>query len=529
MQNDKFYDTVYRKCILKINFMQTNTNTKKPIGLILGGIWVANCILAIAIAFYYNWLPFMNAAPKPYANISADAFDGTSMPITHIPDWSKAETRDKSLDFRNIPTNKIIPIPRYDINGLQNVNNLMARFTYTVAYMGSYTLNYKENDGSHLGVDIRAPIGTPVLSIANGVVVRTVEADSSGNKFVVIRHDNVPVNGKTQDLYSSYLHLSEISVREGTKIAKGEMLGRVGITGITTTPHLHFQIDTADAPFHPYWPFTSAEARAAGMNIFQGVTAGLGSQKALAYTIHPMNFVQNYLSGNTEKNFNDNNNIEIPMKSLEEIVNFKEVESSPALKNLEDLVTFTAAPETPKAEEKIIVASAITYNTESCEKNLDSYEEKFAKFQNATCGFDHISKISANKNLTRAEALTMLMKFYKESPESGISHFLDINLADEILQGYAVKAYQKGIFKGEYLYPNKTISRAEFIEVLSRFGFLNEAPANYRAYSDVGPNSSLFKSVNNYGYTIGVKNVKLSPNAPITQTEAVNFLNYLMR
>ena len=64
------------------------------------------------------------------------------------------------------------------------------------------------------------PLDTPILSIANGVVVRTVESDATGDKFVVIRHDNVPLNGKMVTLYSSYLHLSQINVTEGTKIRK---------------------------------------------------------------------------------------------------------------------------------------------------------------------------------------------------------------------------------------------------------------------------------------------------------------------
>jgi murein DD-endopeptidase MepM/ murein hydrolase activator NlpD len=68
--------------------------------------------------------------------------------------------------------------------------------------MGSYRLNYKENDGSHNAIDIRAPIGTPVLSIANGVVIRTVDADITGNKFVVIRHEGVPLDGRSRNLYS---------------------------------------------------------------------------------------------------------------------------------------------------------------------------------------------------------------------------------------------------------------------------------------------------------------------------------------
>jgi murein DD-endopeptidase MepM/ murein hydrolase activator NlpD len=73
------------------------------------------------------------------------------------------------------------------------------------------------------------------------------------------------------------------------------MLGRVGITGITTTPHLHLQIDTADAPFHPYWPFTSADSRNAGLGFFESVNAGLGRDNALKYTINPMTFINMYL------------------------------------------------------------------------------------------------------------------------------------------------------------------------------------------------------------------------------------------
>lgn len=73
------------------------------------------------------------------------------------------------------------------------------------------------------------------------------------------------------------------------------MIGRVGMSGIATTPHLHLQIDTADAPFHPYWPFTSAEASSAGLSFFDAVNAGIGKDKALKYTIHPLVFINTYL------------------------------------------------------------------------------------------------------------------------------------------------------------------------------------------------------------------------------------------
>lgn len=162
--------------------------------------------------------------------------------------------------------------------------------------MGSYRGNYLEYDGSHLGVDIRAPQGTPVRSIANGVVVKLRDSADGVGKYVVVRHDNVPVGGGRETLYSAYLHLESVNTSIGTSVKKGDMIGRVGITGITTTPHLHFQIDREDAPFHSYWPFTTSQAAAAGYSFFEAVSAGIGKENALRYTIHPLEFVQNHLS-----------------------------------------------------------------------------------------------------------------------------------------------------------------------------------------------------------------------------------------
>ena len=79
------------------------------------------------------------------------------------------------------------------------------------------------------------------------------------------------VNGTKETLYSGYQHLSEIVVMEGTKIKRGEVLGKVGMTGITTTPHLHFQIDRSTSPFHMYWPYTFREARDLGLDFFGAI------------------------------------------------------------------------------------------------------------------------------------------------------------------------------------------------------------------------------------------------------------------
>ncbi len=118
--------------------MNTNINkntNKKSWGLILTVIWIINCLLMSAIAIHEIWLPKMGAAGKVYTNIKADAFNGTVMPISYIPNWKKSALQNKSLDFRDIPTSDFIPIPQYNPARLANPNNIIERFTYTVTYM----------------------------------------------------------------------------------------------------------------------------------------------------------------------------------------------------------------------------------------------------------------------------------------------------------------------------------------------------------------------------------------------------------
>jgi murein DD-endopeptidase MepM/ murein hydrolase activator NlpD len=86
----------------------------------------------------------------------------------------------------------------------------------------------------HEGVDFAAPTGTAVLSAAEGQVVRVgYEADGYGN-FVEVRHPN--------GMSSFYGHMSRVDVRIGDRLGSAERIGRVGSTGRSTGPHLHFEI-----------------------------------------------------------------------------------------------------------------------------------------------------------------------------------------------------------------------------------------------------------------------------------------------
>ena len=85
----------------------------------------------------------------------------------------------------------------------------------------------------HHGVDFAAPPGTPVRSVADGVVM--IAGWKGGNgRFVKVRHDSVYDSG--------YAHLSRIAsgMRQGVRVKKGQVIGYVGSTGLATGPHLHF-------------------------------------------------------------------------------------------------------------------------------------------------------------------------------------------------------------------------------------------------------------------------------------------------
>lgn len=84
---------------------------------------------------------------------------------------------------------------------------------------------------AHNGVDYHAGTGAPVVSVAPGVVTMAGWT-GGGGRTVKLRHPN--------GYETEYLHLSAIEVRQGARISQGELLGRVGKTGLATGPHLHY-------------------------------------------------------------------------------------------------------------------------------------------------------------------------------------------------------------------------------------------------------------------------------------------------
>ena len=97
---------------------------------------------------------------------------------------------------------------------------------------------YSYTDGGssrslHNGIDLAAPVGTPVSASAAGRVVFAGQRIISGNSAVI---EHLP------GVYTLYYHLEELEVEEGQRLHQGQRIGTVGMTGLATGPHLHWEL-----------------------------------------------------------------------------------------------------------------------------------------------------------------------------------------------------------------------------------------------------------------------------------------------
>lgn len=451
-------------------------------------------------------------------------FDGTALPISEVPDWADLSASEFKLLSAELPQQKFIELPNYDpiIFGTvvastnwqadrELVNKLI---TFAVPYMGSYELHSREYDGSHLAVDIKIPVGTPIHAIANGKVVKVAESSAGFGRHIVIRHDNVPLldENETTTLYSAYAHLSKISVQKNQIVTRGELIASSGNSGISTTPHLHFQIDNENAPWHPWWPFSSAEAAAAGVSFFDGVSAGLNQDLAITNTVNPMLWVQRYLAATLEvpeglhaaskSTADTETKSEANITESEEVV--KMTESEEESDNNVDVISVEEESQDEEivAEEENREATENDTTKESQQPTVEDLEPIFSDVATDHPNFAAIKYLAENeivagypdgsfqpaKTVSRVEALKMIILGF----DIEVTPMLDLGFSDTSNQqwyspfvGTAVKReIAKGYPDGSFG-PGKTVNRAEYLKILiGSAGTEVEAP-EVAPYDDV--------------------------------------------
>jgi hypothetical protein len=102
---------------------------------------------------------------------------------------------------------------------------------------------YNNGQGSyHSGIDISGSVGAPVLAANSGRVVLADALQVRGTA-VILDHG--------LGVYSGYYHLSEVIVSEGQQVASGELIGRLGNTGLSTGAHLHWDVRVGGVPVDP--------------------------------------------------------------------------------------------------------------------------------------------------------------------------------------------------------------------------------------------------------------------------------------
>lgn len=96
----------------------------------------------------------------------------------------------------------------------------------------------------HQGIDMTAPSGTPIYAIEAGVVELADSSFFGYGRHVIIAHE--------RGMKSLYGHMSEITTEVGRKVARGEMIGKVGSTGWSTGDHLHLEVYQNDKTVNPF-------------------------------------------------------------------------------------------------------------------------------------------------------------------------------------------------------------------------------------------------------------------------------------
>ncbi len=126
----------------------------------------------------------------------------------------------------------------YDVDGKSVIKTLMktpingARLSSSFGIRKHPILGYNK---LHQGTDFAAPTGTPIMASGSGVILRAQKYKGYGN-YVSIRHNSIYV--------TAYGHMSKFGrgIRKGVRVNQGRIIGYVGSTGMSTGPHLHYEV-----------------------------------------------------------------------------------------------------------------------------------------------------------------------------------------------------------------------------------------------------------------------------------------------
>lgn len=140
------------------------------------------------------------------------------------------------MDGKQLFIPSIVPLRNFNVN-------------QTGASVGKKINPFFKTIVSHTGIDLLANAGTEIIAPANGTVTSTARASKGTGNTVVINHGNGYV--------TKYMYLGDILVRKGQIVKRGDVIARVGVTGMSFGPHLHYEVVKDGVNMDPVYYFYS--------------------------------------------------------------------------------------------------------------------------------------------------------------------------------------------------------------------------------------------------------------------------------
>ncbi len=221
--------------------------------------------LATEVSALYGLTASKLAAPIGHMKLHSEARSGGAKAVTGalITETASTFTDDsyyKSLDtFNNLRESAISGEVTHAISGVSGLGSLSglggdlalgAPNLWPVIGPIRSSFGQREDpitgngEGEfHTGIDISAPIGTPIRATADGVVKSAAMTNGYGRE-VILDHGH--------NLETCYAHMSGFTVIAGQSVVRGQVIGYVGVSGRTTGAHLHYEVRIRNTPVNPH-------------------------------------------------------------------------------------------------------------------------------------------------------------------------------------------------------------------------------------------------------------------------------------
>lgn len=196
-------------------------------------------------AGYFTYLPIpMQVKPGEYPigdqvlTIKEKKFETQYLQVSKQMESMRQDTKRIQEDQKKIDLARSKSQPEFLFTSafVQPIEGILTTpYGYTRYVNGKY-------DSSHLAIDLAAKEGTPIKATNDGIVALADSLYLTGNS-IYIDHG--------MGLFSQYAHLSELRVKTGDRVKRGDIIGLVGTTGFSTGPHLHFTFWAHNVPVNP--------------------------------------------------------------------------------------------------------------------------------------------------------------------------------------------------------------------------------------------------------------------------------------